>query len=164
MKNVVKYSSAVLLTGALAACAAGCSATGAKDAAGSDAEIEKNTIVADDAPEALGPYSHARTVGNMVYLSGQIGLDPKTGELAEGIEAQTKQAMDNIGAVLSSAGLDYSDILKTTVYVADLADFTTVNEIYGSYFGEGPYPARSCVQVAALPKGALVEIEATASK
>ena len=124
---------------------------------------EKLTVFAEDAPAALGPYVHARTVGDLVYLSGQIGLDPHTGELKEGIEAQTHACMQNINAVLGCLDLDYPDILKTTIFLADLSHFGIVNEIYGSYFGEGPYPARSCVQVAALPKGALVEIEAIAS-
>ena len=99
--------------------------------------------------------------GDTVYCSGQLGLDPATGALAEGVQAQTHQALKNLQAVLQEAGLTLDNVVKTTVFVQDLGDFGTVNEIYGSYF-HGGFPARSCVQIAALPKGALVEIECIA--
>ena len=114
-----------------------------------------------NAPAALGPYSQAVDTGSTVYCSGQLGLDPATGNLAEGVQAQTHQALKNLQAVLNVAGLSLDNVVKTTVFVQDLADFGTVNEIYGTYF-HGGFPARSCVQIAALPKNALVEIECIA--
>lgn len=121
----------------------------------------KEIIVAQNAPKAIGPYSHAAAMNGMIFTSGQIGLDPETGVLAEGVEAQARQAMTNLKNVLKTAGAGMDDVVKTTVFVKDLADFAKVNAIYGSYF-EGDFPARSCVQVAALPAGALVEVEAIA--
>ena len=114
-----------------------------------------------NAPAALGPYSQAVDTGSTVYCSGQLGLDPATGNLADGVPAQTHQALKNLQAVLNEAGLSLDNVVKTTVFVQDLADFGTVNEIYGTYF-HGGFPARSCVQIAALPKNALVEIECIA--
>lgn len=114
-----------------------------------------------NAPAALGPYSQAVDTGSTVYCSGQLGLDPATGNLADGVQAQTHQALKNLQAVLNEAGLSLDNVVKTTVFVQDLADFGTVNEIYGTYF-HGGFPARSCVQIAALPKSALVEIECIA--
>ena len=114
-----------------------------------------------NAPAALGPYSQAVDTGSTVYCSGQLGLDPATGNLADGVQAQTHQALKNLQAVLNKAGLSLDNVVKTTVFVQDLADFGTVNEIYGTYF-HGGFPARSCVQIAALPKNALVEIECIA--
>ena len=114
-----------------------------------------------NAPAALGPYSQAVDTGSTVYCSGQLGLDPATGNLADGVQAQTHQALKNLQAVLHEAGLSLDNVVKTTVFVQDLADFGTVNEIYGTYF-HGGFPARSCVQIAALPKNALVEIECIA--
>ena len=121
------------------------------------------TISASDAPAAVGPYCHAKLAGNTLYTSGQLGLIPATGELPAGVEAQAKQALDNLGAVLQAAGMDFSDVVKTTVFLADLNDFAAINAIYAEYF-TGEAPARSCVQVAALPKGALFEVEAVAVK
>lgn len=113
----------------------------------------------ENAPKALGPYSPATKLGDFVYLSGQIPLDPETGEVVgTTIEEQTHQVMKNIGAVLADMGLAYKHIMKTTIYIADLNDFDKLNEVYGSYLEE-PYPARSCVQVARLPKDVKVEIE-----
>lgn len=113
----------------------------------------------ENAPKALGPYSPATKLGDFVYLSGQIPLDPETGEVVgTDIEEQTHQVMKNIGAVLADMGLAYKHIIKTTIYVADLNDFDKLNEVYGSYLEE-PYPARSCVEVARLPKDVKVEIE-----
>ena len=116
---------------------------------------------AKNAPAAVGPYVHAVKAGDFVFTSGQIGLIPETGELAEGIVAQTEQVLKNLGAVLSEAGLSYEDVIKTTVFVDNMDDFATVNEIYAKYF-TGKAPARSCVAVDKLPKGALIEIEVIA--
>ncbi len=122
----------------------------------------KNVIFSAEAPAAVGPYSHAIDCGNMVFLSGQVPLVPETGLIAEGgIEGQARQMFENIKAVLSSCGLGFENVVKTTVFMTDLADFATLNAIYAEYFPENP-PARSCVQVAALPKGALVETECIA--
>ena len=125
--------------------------------------MDKKIIFTSDAPAAIGPYSQAVKIGDFFFTSGQIGIIPATGELAEGVEAQTEQAMRNLGAILKENGMDYANILKTTVFVADLNDFAKVNAVYASFFS-ADYPARSCVQVAALPKAALVEIECIAAK
>ena len=118
-------------------------------------------ISTTSAPAAIGPYSQALRSGNMVFVSGQIPVNPATGEMVEGIEAQAKQALTNLQNVLAAAGLTTKNVIKTTVFLADLKDFPTVNGIYETFF-EAPYPARSCVQVAGIPKGALVEIECIA--
>ena len=123
----------------------------------------KTVIHTASAPAAIGPYSQAIETDSMLFTSGQLGIIPATGELAQGVEAQTEWALKNIGAILAQAGLDYSNVIKTTVFVADLADFAKVNAVYQTFF-DGAYPARSCVQVAALPKGGLVEIECIAVK
>ncbi len=115
-----------------------------------------------NAPAAIGPYSQAVWAGDLVFLSGQIPLDPATGEIVPGgIEAQTRQVMNNLQAVLAAAGLDFASLVKTTIFLVDLGDFATVNRIYGEFCGAVP-PARATIQVAALPKGALVEIEGIA--
>lgn len=121
------------------------------------------TIAASNAPAAVGPYCHAKLAGGTLYTSGQLGLIPATGELAQGVEAQAAQALDNLKSVLNAAGMDMADVVKTTVFLADMNDFGAINAIYAKYF-PGEAPARSCVQVAALPKGALFEIEAVAVK
>lgn len=121
----------------------------------------KEIISATNAPAALGPYSHAVAMEGVVFTSGQLGIDPETGKLVEGVAAQAEQALKNLEAVLKAAGASMADVVKTTVFVTDLADFGTVNAIYGQHFG-ADFPARSCVQVAALPAGGLVEIEAVA--
>ena len=121
------------------------------------------TITAQNAPAAVGPYCHAKLAGNTLYTSGQLGLIPATGELPEGVEAQAKQALENLKAVLAAAGMSCADVVKTTVFLADIRDFAAINAIYAEYF-VGEAPARSCVQVAALPKNALFEIEAVAVK
>jgi 2-iminobutanoate/2-iminopropanoate deaminase len=113
------------------------------------------------APAALGPYAQGVRSGGLVFCSGQLGLDPATGALEAGVEAQARRAMENLKAVLAAEGLGFASVAKTTIFLADMADFAKVNEVYGSYF-EGAYPARSTIQVAALPKGGLVEIEAIA--
>ena len=121
------------------------------------------TITAEKAPAAVGPYCHAKLAGNTLYTSGQLGLIPATGELPQGVEAQAAQALDYLKAVLSAAGMGLEDVVKTTVFLADIRDFAAINTIYANYF-TGEAPARSCVQAAALPKGALFEIEAVAVK
>ena len=121
------------------------------------------TITAANAPAAVGPYCHAKLAGNTRFTSGQLGLIPATGELPQGVEAQAAQALDNLKAVLSAAGMGLEDVVKTTVFLADIRDFAAINTIYANYF-TGEAPARSCVQAAALPKGALFEIEAVAVK
>ncbi|MDQ2867669.1 MAG: RidA family protein [Verrucomicrobiota bacterium] len=122
----------------------------------------KKIISTTEAPGAVGPYSQAVRVGNFVYCSGQIPLDPKSGAIVAGdISAQTKRVMENIAAVLRAENLDFSHIVKTTIFLTNLGDFQTVNELYGSYFKSDP-PARSTVQVSALPKGANIEIEVLA--
>lgn len=115
-------------------------------------------IHTDRAPAALGPYSQAIRAGDFVFASGQLGLDPATGDLRAGVAAQAEQALDNLATVLEAAGASLAHVVKTTIFLADMADFGTVNAIYGARFGDTP-PARSTVQVAALPKGGLVEIE-----
>lgn len=121
-------------------------------------------IASDAAPAAIGPYSQAVEVDGVVYCSGQIGLDPTQGQLvAGGTAAEAERALQNLTAVLLAAGLGFEHVVKTTIYLIDLADFTTVNEIYGRYVRQ-PYPARATVGVAALPRGARVEIDAVAVK
>ena len=121
------------------------------------------TIAAPNAPAAVGPYCHAKLAGGTLYTSGQLGLIPATGELAQGVEAPAAQALDNLKAVLEAAGMGLEDVVKTTVFLADMNDFAAINAVYAKYF-PGEAPARSCVQVAALPKGGLFEIEAVVLK
>jgi len=123
----------------------------------------KKTVSTNEAPAAIGPYSQAVRSGRFLFCSGQIPLDPKSGEIVSGdIAAQTRRVLDNIAAVLRAEGLTFDNVVKTTVFLTDLGDFQTVNEIYGSYFKEEP-PARSTVQISALPKGAKLEIEVIAA-
>lgn len=122
----------------------------------------KQVIQTRAAPAAIGPYSQAVAAGGLLFCSGQIGIDPASNSLVEGgTEAQTRRALENLREVLAAAGLGFDDVVKTTVFVADLADFDIVNRIYGEHFA-APYPARSTVQAAALPRNACVEIEAVA--
>ena len=123
----------------------------------------RKTIATAKAPAAIGPYSQGVNLNGTVFVSGQIPVNPVDGSIPAGIELQTRQAMDNIGAILNEAGLTYNDIVKTTVLLADLADFAAMNAVYAEYFPQDK-PARVCCQVAALPKGALVEIDAIAGK
>lgn len=116
-------------------------------------------VFTNKAPEAIGPYSQAIVAGDFLYASGQIGINPETGEVAEGIEAQTRQVMDNLKAVLAEANATFSQVVKFTIYLSSMDDFATVNEIYGNYL-EKPYPARATVEVSRLPKDVLVEIDA----
>lgn len=124
----------------------------------------KKILETPSAPPAMGPYSVAVEVGDLVFMSGQVGFDPVTGDrVADEIEVQTRRVLDNIGGVLADVGLDHSDIVKTTIFLADMADYPRVNEIYAEYFTDQP-PARSAIQAAALPGGFLVEIEVVAAK
>lgn len=122
----------------------------------------KVVIETSAAPQAIGPYSQAIKANGFLFISGQIPIDPETGQMsAVDVVAQTKQVMQNLGAILNAEGLGFKDVVKTTVFLTDLTEFTRVNETYGSYFESAP-PARATVQVAALPKGAKVEVEAIA--
>ena len=123
----------------------------------------KKVVETKKAPGAIGPYSQGIDIGNLIFFSGQIPLNPETGEMPEGIEAQTKQALENVKGLLESQGLDFSHVVKTTVFLYNMDDFNTVNSIYAQYFVE-PYPARSAVEVGRLPKGALIEVEIIACK
>lgn len=122
-----------------------------------------NTINTEKAPAAIGPYSQAKEISGMLFCSGQIGINPATGDLAEGgIEAQTEQACKNVGEILRKAGFDYNDVIKTVCFLSDIGNFKAFNEIYAKYFISKP--ARSCVAVREIPKSALCEIEVIAAK
>ncbi len=124
----------------------------------------KKVISTEKAPAAIGPYSQAIEVGNFLFASGQLGLDPATGDFAQGgVQAQTEQAFQNVKAILEKAGYGLENVVKTTVYLSDMADFAAVNEIYAKQFS-GDFPARSAVAVKTLPKNGLVEIEVIAAK
>jgi 2-iminobutanoate/2-iminopropanoate deaminase len=115
------------------------------------------------APSAIGPYSPAVRAGQLLFVSGQVPIDPATGNIVEGdTAAQTRRVLDNVGALLTAAGLSFSHVVRTTIFLADMNDFAAVNDVYGSYFTQ-PYPARATVQVARLPKDARVEIDAIAT-
>lgn len=124
----------------------------------------KEIIATTKAPSAIGPYSQAISANGLVYTSGQIPLNPETGTFPEGIAAQTRQSLENVKAILAQAGLNMDAVIKTTVFLSDMNNFTAMNEVYAEFFTEGNYPARSAVEVARLPKDALVEIEAIALK
>ena len=125
--------------------------------------MTKQTISSNSAPKAIGPYSQAVRAGQLLFVSGQVPLDPATGQMvAGGIAEQTRRVLENLGAVLSAGGRSFADVVRTTIFLADMNDFAAVNEIYGQYFSE-PYPARATVQVARLPKDARVEIDVIAS-
>ncbi len=124
--------------------------------------MARSVVATDKAPGAIGPYSQAIKIGNLVFTAGQIPLDPETGQMVEGgIEAQTERALQNLGAILEEAGSSFDAIVKTTCFLSDLGNFAAFNEIYAKYMGDNR-PARSTVQIAALPAGALVEVEAIA--
>lgn len=126
--------------------------------------MSKRTISSEHAPAAIGPYSQAVTADGWLYTAGQIGLDPSTGDFAgDDVASQARQVFRNLGAVLDAAGLGFADVVKTTIYLADMDDFGQVNDLYGRVFEE-PYPARSTVEVCTLPKGALVEIDLVARR
>ena len=123
----------------------------------------KKVISTDKAPAAIGPYSQAIEVNRMVYTSGVIPVNPATGEIPSGVEAQAEQAFSNMAALLVAAGTDMASVVKTTVFIKEMNDFAKINEIYAKYF-TGTFPARSCVEVARLPKDVLLEVEAIATK
>src|SRR5580658_10480664 len=126
--------------------------------------MSHQSVVSDSAPAPIGPYSQAVRSGKTLYCSGQIALDPASGNLIEGdVSAQAEQVMKNLGAVLDAAGYDYGDVVKTTIFLVDMSDFTAVNAVYGKYF-DASKPARSTVAVAGLPRGARVEIDCIARK
>ena len=124
--------------------------------------MEKQIIKTDKAPGAIGPYSQGIIIGDLVYTSGQIPLNPKTGEMAESIEEQTAQSLENVKAILEEAGTSMDNVIKTTVFLDDINNFSRMNEVYATYFKENK-PARSAVQVAKLPKDAKIEIEVIAT-
>lgn len=123
----------------------------------------KKIIASPKAPKAIGPYSQAIELNGTLFISGQLPVNPESGEIPAGIEAQTRQALNNIGAILEEAGLTFNDVAKTTVLLQDINDFAAMNAVYAEYFPQDK-PARVCYQVAALPKGALTEIDAIAGK
>ncbi|MCQ5129376.1 RidA family protein [Butyricicoccus faecihominis] len=120
----------------------------------------KNVIATDRAPAAIGPYSQAVSTAGLLITSGQLPIDPKTGAFPEGIAEQTHQSLMNVKAILAEAGVGMDRVIKTTVFLSDMNNFAAMNEVYATFFGEGGFPARSAVEVARLPKDALVEIEA----
>lgn len=123
----------------------------------------KVKIESGNAPKAIGPYSQAVLVDDTLYVSGNIPVNPATGDVADGIVSQSKQVFENMKAVLNEAGMGFENVVKTTAFLTDLSNFATFNEIYASYF-VAPYPARSCVEVSKLPKNVLVEVECIAKK
>ena len=125
--------------------------------------MSKKIISTENAPAAIGPYSQAVDIGNLVFASGQIPLDPKTGTIPEGIEAQAAAALTNAKSIVEAAGLTMDDVIKTTVFIKNMDDFAKINEIYATFF-TGDYPARSCVDVSRLPKDVLIEVEVIAKR
>jgi len=126
--------------------------------------MEKKIINTTSAPAPIGPYNQAVQFGNMLFISGQIALDPVTGELIQGdVQAEARQVMKNLSAILSAAGMDFSNVLKSSIFLMDMGQFAQVNEVYGSYFGDDA-PARETIQVAGLPKGVKVEISMVAAR
>lgn len=125
--------------------------------------MTRQAVSTSGAPAAIGPYSQGIASGDLVFCSGQLGLDPATGELAEGVEAQAERALRNLAAVLDAAGCSWGDVVKTTVYLASIADFAAVNGVYAQFMADPP-PARSTFAVGALPRGGLVEIDAVARR
>lgn len=125
--------------------------------------MTRDALRTSNAPAAIGPYSQGIATDGFVFCSGQIGIDPATGNLVEGLEAQTERVLRNIAAILDTAGLTMADVVKTTIFLADMADFATVNGIYAAHMADPP-PARSTVAVSGLPKGAVIEIEAIARR
>ena len=124
----------------------------------------KTVISTSQAPAAIGPYAQAVETNGLVITSGQLPIDPATGAFPEGIQAQTRQSLTNVKAILTEAGTDMDHVLKTTVFLSDMNNFAAMNEVYAPFFTEGSYPSRSAVEVARLPKDALVEIEVIAAK
>lgn len=126
--------------------------------------MEKKIIATTNAPGAIGPYSQGQVIGDLVITSGQLPIDIATGAFPEGIEAQTRQSLTNVKAIIEAAGLTMDNVVKTTVFLSDMNNFAAMNGVYAEFFSEGKYPARSAVEVARLPKDALVEIEVIAAK
>ncbi|MBR6469525.1 MAG: RidA family protein [Lachnospiraceae bacterium] len=124
--------------------------------------MEKKIISTDMAPAAIGPYSQAVRAGDLIYTSGMIPVIPKTGEIVEGVEAQARQVLNNVRSLLEASGSSMDRVIKTTVFIKDMNDFSKINAVYAEFFEEGSYPARSCVEVARLPKDVLMEMEAIA--
>ena len=124
----------------------------------------KHVIATEKAPAAIGPYSQAIMAGDTLYISGQMPIDPATGRIPESIEQQAQQVFKNVAAILEQAGMTLENVVKTTVFMKDLSSFGTVNELYGTFFNGTQYPARACVEVAKLPKDALIEMEVIAAK
>ena len=125
--------------------------------------MDKRAVSSAKAPKAIGPYSPAVRAGNLLFVSGQVPIDPATGNMIEGdIAAQTRRVLDNVGALLEAAGVSFANVVRTTVFLADMNDFAAMNQVYGEYFRE-PYPARATVQVARLPKDSRVEIDVIAA-
>jgi len=125
--------------------------------------MDKRAVSSAKAPKAIGPYSPAVRAGNLLFLSGQVPIDPATGNMIEGdIAAQTRRVLDNVGALLEAGGVSFANVVRTTVFLADMNDFAAMNQVYGEYFRE-PYPARATVQVARLPKDSRVEIDVIAA-
>ena len=125
--------------------------------------MKREIIKTNSAPQAIGPYSQGIKIGDFVFTSGQIPINPESGELVSDIQKATKQSLENVKAVLEAAGTTLSNVVKVSIFVKDMNDFTLVNEVYAEYFNENP-PARSCVEVARLPKDSVIEIEAIATK
>ncbi|GGJ82587.1 endoribonuclease [Lentibacillus kapialis] len=123
----------------------------------------RKEIYTEEAPAAIGPYSQAIEAGDFIYVSGQIGINPETGEVADGIDAQTKQVMHNLQAILTKSDSDFSQVVKFTIYIDSMDNFATVNDIYGSYLTQ-PYPSRATVEVSRLPKNVLIEMDAVVYK
>jgi len=123
----------------------------------------KKIIFTSNAPAAIGPYSQAVEINGFIYISGQLGIDPSSGNLINGVDKQAEQSMKNIKSILDEIGLNLSNIVKTTIFLTDMTNFAKINEVYGKYF-DGNFPSRSTIQVSALPKGGLVEIEAIATR
>lgn len=159
------FKSRALNIGAVSAAAVVLAAIGwlgsAPESSASFDRNKKRAVETADAPKAIGPYSQAVVAGDFVFLAGQIGTDPKTGNLVEGVEAQTEQALKNLEAVLKASKSDFESVVKTTIFLADMNDFARVNEVYARVM-KTPYPARATVQVARLPRDARIEIEMTA--
>lgn len=125
--------------------------------------MSKQEIITSKAPAAIGPYAQAIQTGGFLFASGQIPVNPKDGTIPATVEEQARLALANLGAILEQAGAGFADVVKTTVFIRSMEDFSTINNVYATFF-KAPYPARSCVEVSALPKGVLVEIEAIASR
>lgn len=127
--------------------------------------MSREVIRADGAPPALGPYNHAVRAGDLLFTSGQIGLDPRSGEMvAGGIAAETRRVLENLSAILTAGGSGLHEVVKTTVYLADMGDFPAMNAVYAEFFAEDAAPARACLAAASLPKGALIEMDAITSR